>query len=859
MPVNKLPLTPYWSTKSDAHQQCTYGKDPWWHPDWGYRKQIIIQENSGRNLSDFQLLLTIDTTSLINEGRMRGDCGDLRFTHYDQATGEEVEIPYYLESGCNSANTNVWIKIPFLPKLGVLTAYMYYGNPEATSKSNPDSVFELYDDFTGENYAEPNPQKWETRVVPAYNREACEGDAYIHNNTLKISAGGWSRAGVYSLRDFQAKEGWVIEFKHLRDGKNYYARIQFRNSASIFGVVSESKSGIPDFSFDAFDTITAQGNWYYVTDLSWIKANLPETCEIWEGYRVCNQGQWGEYFAPYTLTTGWHNFKLVMDYHNNRIEGWVDGALKGTSDYAGMKAEYYKIFFWLSCEFKETAVFDDLMVRKYAYPEPTYSIGSEETMLIPVINFWVDRDSIVAGECTTLRWDCEYVQAVYLDGQGVVGHGTKQVCPVQTTTYTLHVVTASGDVDKTVTVYVEQPTPTYTPTRRPTSTYTPTPKPTATYTPTPRPTPTIKLTTPTNTFTPEPTATHTPTSTPTRRLPTPTYTPPPQKKLYFAADILAFEPKDYNIKQECWVYIRNIGSREATFIIHPDKIPDGWTIEDGELDFNNSKSITLRPGEEGRINFWVSPEHGFLFFKSLGAYKGSLGFKVYIDTNWLLPGGLHELDSYEDVVRSPRILAVRRHSAYERLASAWTDPTRYLIADMLKYFGNEIAKGLLLDCFGVEGQIVESLVSLYSTSDIWLYEQAKAKAELQVVWERDFWLDGGNGHEAVYRNDYTILSELDRIYREEGYPSEPATNSFIAKELGYMAHLSRKEAIAWSKGDEEMALAYIEKQKHFRNHLEWMPEMCETVKTGTPYYDAIQKTTAVLIRNDLILKNELKR
>ena len=71
------------------------------------------------------------------------------------------------------------------------------------------------------------------------------------------------------------------------------------------------------------------------------------------------------------------------------------------------------------------------------------------------VNFWADKTTINSGECTTLHWDVEGVQAVYLDGAGVTGHGSKQVCPPSTTTYTLHVVKMDGSAtDRQVTIAV---------------------------------------------------------------------------------------------------------------------------------------------------------------------------------------------------------------------------------------------------------------------------------------------------------------------------------------------------------------------------------------------------------------------
>jgi hypothetical protein len=61
---------------------------------------------------------------------------------------------------------------------------------------------------------------------------------------------------------------------------------------------------------------------------------------------------------------------------------------------------------------------------------------------IPV--FRADKAELAAGECTTLRWDVENVEAVFLNsGSGdnpVVGHDTLIICPDDTLTFTLRVV-----------------------------------------------------------------------------------------------------------------------------------------------------------------------------------------------------------------------------------------------------------------------------------------------------------------------------------------------------------------------------------------------------------------------------------
>ena len=75
---------------------------------------------------------------------MLTDFSDLRFTDNDKQT----LIPYWIESHVPSGNAIVWIKAPSIPASSTETIYMYYGNPSATSESNPDATFDLFVNFT---------------------------------------------------------------------------------------------------------------------------------------------------------------------------------------------------------------------------------------------------------------------------------------------------------------------------------------------------------------------------------------------------------------------------------------------------------------------------------------------------------------------------------------------------------------------------------------------------------------------------------------------------------------------------------------------------------------------------------------
>lgn len=83
------------------------------------------------------------------------------------------------------------------------------------------------------------------------------------------------------------------------------------------------------------------------------------------------------------------------------------------------------------------------------------------------INFWADRTQINVGECTTLRWDVQNVQAIWVYPQGSdfnafprTGQGNETVCPNATTTYEMRVLLTSGETRfQLLTINVTQPPP----------------------------------------------------------------------------------------------------------------------------------------------------------------------------------------------------------------------------------------------------------------------------------------------------------------------------------------------------------------------------------------------------------------
>jgi chitodextrinase len=100
----------------------------WYDTSWLHRKSVSVSNDSGSTLTNEDVLVSVDTQTLISEGKLQSACEDIRFVDSDDST----VLDYWIEGGCDTATTQVWVRIPSLPTDGK-TIYMYYDNSSATS------------------------------------------------------------------------------------------------------------------------------------------------------------------------------------------------------------------------------------------------------------------------------------------------------------------------------------------------------------------------------------------------------------------------------------------------------------------------------------------------------------------------------------------------------------------------------------------------------------------------------------------------------------------------------------------------------------------------------------------------------
>ena len=107
-----------------------------WLHGFKYRRKIIITERSGRDLTDYQVLIQLWSSNFdFSKAQENGE--DIRFTD-----SEGNLLDYWIEKW-DSANekAKIWVKVPSIPANGSTEIWMYYGNPEAESESDAAATF----------------------------------------------------------------------------------------------------------------------------------------------------------------------------------------------------------------------------------------------------------------------------------------------------------------------------------------------------------------------------------------------------------------------------------------------------------------------------------------------------------------------------------------------------------------------------------------------------------------------------------------------------------------------------------------------------------------------------------------------
>lgn len=146
----------------------------------------------------------VPVTVQYNASYMRSDFGDIRF-----ALQDGTELKYCIDNLVEGDHCDFLVVFPSLPASpGTVTIVLHAGNPAITTTSDPTSVCDLFDDFTGSSL---DTTKWNIIGTPTIS---------VANSELTISrvpSSNWSFHGItsknYQFNNNNGTEKIIVKFK----------------------------------------------------------------------------------------------------------------------------------------------------------------------------------------------------------------------------------------------------------------------------------------------------------------------------------------------------------------------------------------------------------------------------------------------------------------------------------------------------------------------------------------------------------------------------------------------------------------------------------------------------------------------
>ncbi len=287
---------------------------------WTYRQPLAIN-NTGSALTDYQVRVALGSDFDFSQANLDGS--DVRFTAADGIT----LLPHWIESWAPGSAT-IWVKVPSIPANGSILLYLFHGNSAATSTSNGDATFDLFDDF--ESAANP----WTREAgISTFMRSTTRAQRGGHSGYFEYLSGSGS---TYHSKTQPLPNNFVQEWDLYDD----LVSPSFKMVRATYGINAQVGVGV----------WTGSSNLYY------------------------SYHNTGYAYTPSSVarSLGWHKFgiQLTADstatfFVDNQPVGTLSAQLNNASRVTaeGISDAY------------STYYVDDVRVRKYSSPEPIAILG----------------------------------------------------------------------------------------------------------------------------------------------------------------------------------------------------------------------------------------------------------------------------------------------------------------------------------------------------------------------------------------------------------------------------------------------------------------------------------------------------
>ena len=307
---------------------------------WDCRKPVTIN-NPGDALGDYQVLVTLNSSDF-DYSKTNPDGSDIRFVDEDNT----IALNYWIEEWNAAGDSRIWVAVPSVTGSGSTTIYMYYGNSGASDVSDGDATFEFFDDFPGTSL---DKNKWQLGNGVPYQTYPI--NYQVSNSTLVT----WSYAPcwktIHSDYTMPSSGTAIVEARVKSDDQDQWHILCLTDRSDInrnrFGVLF---GGYPE-SHIGIETKTPSSDWNHPHDLGVMQNNR------------------------------WYKLKIIKSAENTMGAELIDNNGTLIDDYQTT------IYAWDASKWQITqwkydnvcGYWDHIFVRKYSSPEPTTTVGAEES------------------------------------------------------------------------------------------------------------------------------------------------------------------------------------------------------------------------------------------------------------------------------------------------------------------------------------------------------------------------------------------------------------------------------------------------------------------------------------------------
>ena len=357
--MNSLGTTYYWSvnvTDGTAWTNATYNFTTanqlnWWNTNWNYRKL----GNITNNIIGYETEILVGNSSGGNvtcEGHAQSDFDDIRFISYSD---NSTTVPYWRENYTTDDQATFWINNSYNDS----SIWMYYGNAGASTTSDGDTTFDLFDDFNRADSATVG-NGW------TEDEDSGVGALSIESNTLKIVQ--YTNYFCHIEKAAPALSTFVLQGKtksEANGGTSWMPAVAVYWSAYEWTHIGIRASGLFVVEWDKEGTVTYNAdmgsgtvtNWYYY------RIRIDSTNAY---YDVSSDGQTWTNLKSTAKGTNWGTPTLI-------IVG------KGYADDAGIYPNSDLDNSFTTAGDSGTTYADTVFVRKIATIEPSWSsFGTEQ-------------------------------------------------------------------------------------------------------------------------------------------------------------------------------------------------------------------------------------------------------------------------------------------------------------------------------------------------------------------------------------------------------------------------------------------------------------------------------------------------